>query len=194
MINISITDPFNPICSFDRIANDLFNKTILKINENKFHFFDIEFYYFHPTHKDGYALPHTTSAGELRAHQFGIDISLGFTDISWGGILIRGLILNDTLYKKSEVRGQIMNSFRMGKNEMEFITKPDLKLEPFRSVRCKLGKLDTVYNKTQEMIDAKYRYVIKESKYLINGKEELLANSDLPLDIQDQLRGYKLKN
>lgn len=193
MIDLKINDPRNPVDAFNRITYDLFNKTVLKINEFEYSFFDIEFYYNHPSHQDGYALEHTIQTGQLRAHQFGIDISLGHGENFWGGILIRGLILNDIIYKKSSVKGQIMNSFRMGKNEMELIPKLDTKLDFFRSVRSKLGKPDN-NTKMPEMFAAKYRYVIKDSKYLVNGKEELLAKSDLPLEIQDQLRGYKLKS
>jgi len=78
--------------SFDRIAQDLILNWQLKISDILFSFTEIEFYYFYKgIHEDNATHEHHYDQGLWRFHNQGLDITFQFTDISDGGILIRGL-------------------------------------------------------------------------------------------------------
>lgn len=65
--------------SFETIASNLISGTKLVINNSRFSFIDIEFYYSTQQHKDEYALSieHGRPKGEFEVHKYGVDISLG---------------------------------------------------------------------------------------------------------------------
>ena len=77
--------------SFDAIAKELINEHVLIVNDQEFHFTEIEFYYFNIGHEDIYTHRHLRRAGEWRIHNQGLDITLEGNNEKDGGILIRGL-------------------------------------------------------------------------------------------------------
>jgi hypothetical protein len=78
--------------SFDRIANEIISDWQLKIDNDLFSFTEIEFYFFcEAVHEDNSTHEHKYDEGLWRFHSQGIDITFQSTDISDGGILIRGL-------------------------------------------------------------------------------------------------------
>ena len=82
--------------SFDRIANDILNKKVLLVNGNEFIITEIEFYYFfEKIHEDNYTHEHRRNVGEWRFHNQGIDITFQSTKESDGGILIRGIKIDN---------------------------------------------------------------------------------------------------
>jgi len=56
------------IKSFDRIAKDLILNRAISVNGYLFSFIDIEFYYHHENHPDGYTMSHNRPKGELEIH------------------------------------------------------------------------------------------------------------------------------
>lgn len=78
--------------SFDRIAKEIISDWQLKIDNELFSFTEIEFYFFcEAVHEDNSTHEHNYNEGLWRLHSQGIDITFQSTDISDGGILIRGL-------------------------------------------------------------------------------------------------------
>lgn len=78
--------------SFDKIAVELIRNWNIKINKTIFSLTEIEFYFFHEkNHQDNATHEHKFEAGSWRLHAQGLDISLGYSDVSDGGILIRGV-------------------------------------------------------------------------------------------------------
>jgi hypothetical protein len=91
-LTIDITSKETIQISFDRIAQDLILNWQLKINDILFSFTEIEFYYFYKgIHEDNATHEHNYEQGSWRFHNQGLDITFQSTDISDGGILIRGL-------------------------------------------------------------------------------------------------------
>jgi len=91
-LNIDATSHESIQCSFDRIASDILLNWQLKVNESLFSFTEIEFYYFHKgIHEDNATHIHNYNRGLWRFHNQGLDITLQSSDISDGGILIRGV-------------------------------------------------------------------------------------------------------
>ena len=81
--------------SFDRIAKEILTQKALFVNEKVFRFTEIEFYYYYEgIHNDEYTHKHKRKVGEWRLHNQGIDITFEGTDISDGGILVRGVLIN----------------------------------------------------------------------------------------------------
>jgi hypothetical protein len=81
--------------SFDRIAKEILLQKALVVNGKIIRFTEIEFYYFHETHHpDNYTHKHDREAGEWRFHNQGIDITFESTQVSDGGILIRGILVD----------------------------------------------------------------------------------------------------
>lgn len=78
--------------SFERIANDLMNNWLLKIESKIYRFTEIEFYYKSESHNDPYTHGHALQKEKEKwyFHGSGIDITFG-TNETYGGILIRGI-------------------------------------------------------------------------------------------------------
>lgn len=78
--------------SFDRIANELMNNWLLKIESKIFRIAEIEFYYKSESHNDPYTHGHVLQNEKEKwyFHGSGIDITFG-TNETYGGILIRAI-------------------------------------------------------------------------------------------------------
>jgi len=170
----------------------------LKINDKIYKFIDIEFYFFNKHHKDGYVLEHKRKIGEFEAHKYGVDISLGNSKESYGGILIKALKDEDNnIIIKSKIKNTIINNLIISKNIISLVKKiKTTQYELIRTSRDKLGKIEVSKNKTNHYKSAKYRYVIYDSELFksYKGKENILHNSDLDRSDIIDLLGYELKN
>lgn len=79
--------------NFQRIANDLLNNWVLKVEDALFRIAEIEFYYKSENHIDSYIHGHELQRqkGKWYFHGSGIDITFG-NEKSFGGILIRAMV------------------------------------------------------------------------------------------------------
>jgi len=91
--------------SFENIAKDILLNWQLKINDSLFSFTEIEFYFFYKgIHEDNATHIHDYNQGLWRSHSQGLDITFQWSEISDGGILIRGL-KSDNKSDKEYVNG-----------------------------------------------------------------------------------------
>lgn len=81
----------NPQVSFVRIAEILMGKYAIKKGNKRYAIVEIEFYLYSKDHKDYITYPRKIEAGRWFFHQSGVDLTFKSDDISFGGILIRGL-------------------------------------------------------------------------------------------------------
>jgi len=190
------TDSFESVQkSFSSIASELINKYELKINDKIFQFIDIEFYFFSNVHKDGFTMNHNRKLGEFEAHRYGVDISLGNFNNTYGGILIKSLLHGTRIISKSQIKNEIINNFQIGKNEIEISKKQkltDVKL--IQTERENLGKIDITINRSEKFKKGKYRFIIsdKETIRRLKGKESFLKKSNLTSNEIQDLIGYRL--
>lgn len=181
--------------SFSSIASELINNYELKINDQIFQFIDIEFYFFSNVHKDGFTMSHNRKLGEFEAHKYGVDISLGNSNDSYGGILIKSLLHETRIIPKSHIRNEIINNFQIGQNKIE-INKKQNRTEKklIQTERENLGKIDITKNRDEKFKKGKYRFIIFDKKIIgkIKGKESLLRKSNLTSSQIQKLIGYKI--
>jgi hypothetical protein len=185
------------IKSFDKIAKDLILNRAISVNGYLFSFIDIEFYYHHENHPDGYTLKHDRPKGELEIHRFGIDLSLGKTgENGYGGVLICGLydIMSSKLIHKPQVIRELYNQIKMGENRLELVAIKSRWNDVFQSRRQHLGDPGTDKNK-QDFVNSLYKYVAKDEGILrdYKGKEAILRTSNLREQEIEKLIKYKLK-
>jgi hypothetical protein len=195
-MNLNI-DVENVEQSFDRIAKELINKYELKINDKIYQFIDLEFYFFCDSHEDRFTLEeHIKREGELEAHRYGVDISLGNSKDAYGGVLIRSLLYEDKVIHKSHVKNEIINNLQFGNNNIEIVKKKNVKAANIiRTERENLGKIDVAKNRKEKFKKKKYRFVVFDENVIrkLKGKETLLRKSELSEDEIHKLIGYKLK-
>jgi hypothetical protein len=98
--------------TFDRIATDLLLEKALFVNGKEIRFTEIEFYFFDPIHQDTYTHEHTRNVGEWRFHSQGLDITFQGNKTTDGGILIRGILVdNEYINGPRKVVGKIFELF-----------------------------------------------------------------------------------
>jgi hypothetical protein len=183
--------------SFDRIAKDLILNRAISVNGYQFSFIDIEFYYHHENHPDGYTMKHIRPKGELEIHRYGIDISLGNHEKEgYGGVLICGLYDRSSKkpIPKPQVIRELYNQIRMGDNKLDLVEVKPLWNGVFQSKRQHLGDPGTDKNK-QDFVNSLYKYVAKNEGILrdYKGKEAILRTSNLSEQEIEELIKYKLK-
>jgi hypothetical protein len=188
---------------FQRIANKLINEIDIVMNETFFSLYDCEFYYYSPSHKDGFTLPHSKPIGDLRMHDYGIDISLGFEGKdTYGGILIRGVWMtkhenSKVPQTKSQFEISLFNSLKLGQNTLIYTERNIVgTYKLFKTIRKNLGKIDLLKDRTLEMLQAKYRFISHDISAFTNikGKEKILRNSTLPSEDWQGLLTYNIHN
>lgn len=196
ILHINIDTKKTIINSFDLIASNLIlNKQIL-INESRYSFIDIEFYYWNENHQDDYAsnIVHSRPKGEFEIHRFGLDISLGNSKTDFGGILIRGLFdeNHQRIITKSHVLKTIYNQLNQGNNRFILIDEKSQWVEKFMTKRLNLGKPDK--GNKQEFVDSQYRFLAKDNKIFAKypDKEDIFRYSDLSDNDVVKILGYKL--
>lgn len=183
--------------SFDRLAKDLILNRAISVNGYLFSFIDIEFYYHHENHPDGYTMKHFRHRGEFEIHRYGIDLSLGKTgDDGYGGILLCGLynLQNGIPIQKPQVIREILNQIKMGENKLELVEFNSPWNDVFKSKRQHLGDPGTDKNK-QDFVNSLYKYVVQDEEILKNykGKEAIMRSSNLSEEEIEKLIKYKLK-
>ena len=92
----------NPRESFVRIAEILMWKYAIKKGDKRYAIVEIEFYLYSKDHKDYITYPRTIKAGRWFFHQSGVDLTFESNEISFGGILIRGLYKLHPITKDEE--------------------------------------------------------------------------------------------
>ncbi|MBU3676388.1 MAG: hypothetical protein FGM54_04300 [Chitinophagaceae bacterium] len=92
-LSVNFSSESNALESFNRIANELANNIILKINDAKYRIVDCEFYAYSPVLPDPHTYKHSLQLqqGKLYLHGSGIDITCGNGE-SYGGILLRSVV------------------------------------------------------------------------------------------------------
>ena len=185
------------IKSFDGIAKDLILNRAISVNGYLFSFIDIEFYYHHENHPDGYTMKHNRPKGELEIHRYGIDLSLGKTGADgFGGILLCGLYdLREKIpIPKPQVIREIFNQMKMGGNTLELVVNKSPWNDVFKSKRQNLGDPGNDNNK-QDYVNSLYKYFAKDERILkdYKGKENILRSSELSEEEIEKLIKYKLK-
>ncbi len=185
------------IKSFDGIANDLILNRAISVNGYLFSFIDIEFYYHHENHPDGYTMKHNRPKGELEIHRYGIDLSLGKTGADgFGGILLCGLYdLREKIpIPKPQVIREIFNQMKMGGNTLELVVNKSPWNDVFKSKRQNLGDPGNEKNKL-DYANFLYKYFAKDERILkdYKGKENILRSSELSEEEIEKLIKYKLK-
>jgi len=197
MFEIIKTSRESIIESIEAIAKDLILNKALSVNGYQFSFIDIEFYYHHENHPDGYTMRHIRPEGELEIHRFGIDLSLGKTgEDGYGGVLICGLYdrTNKKPILKPQVIRELYNQIKMGENKLELVEIKSPWNEVFKSRRQHLGDPGNDRNK-QDFVNSLYKYVARDEKLLkeYKGKETILRSSELSEEEIEKLIKYKLK-
>jgi len=78
--------------SFDRIASELMNEYVLKVEDSDYRITEIEFYYKDGNHNDNYIHGHPlqTTKRKWYFHGSGIDLTFGSEGV-YGGILLRAI-------------------------------------------------------------------------------------------------------
>lgn len=89
-LNFNIDNARDISKQFHTIANNLILNHELVVNDARFNFTEIEFYYNSDNHKDEFTHDHSMKAGRWRFHNSGFDITLKGEN-GHGGILIRGV-------------------------------------------------------------------------------------------------------
>ena len=196
MLKINTDSKKEIINSLEEIALDIITNRKIVINESKYSFIDIEFYFWHSNHQDEYTLDHNRRPkGEFEIHRFGVDISLGDSKSEYGGILIRGLYdeNNKKVIPKSHIVKELYNQFVIGKNNrFDLIKEKSQWNDIFSTKRLNLGKADT---KKEKFVDKDYRFLANDmmifKKY--PNKEAIFKNSNLNDQDIEELLGYKIK-
>jgi hypothetical protein len=199
--------------SFDRIAALLFSQSLFQVNDLLVFPVDIEFYLFdnESHHTDPYTLKHLRAPGELEAHWYGLDISLGNEPDFYGGILLKGLWhaeveitghlqkedVKRRLIAKPAVIPAVLNALKNGENSICWEFTASRRLDFFRTTR-NISMPAENDNAKKRFYGVRYRYLIKNPGFLMHmeGKEEIYRNSDLPKDESSAKAwlGYKLKS
>ncbi len=197
MFEIENSSKDSIIESFDRIAKDLILHRAISVNGYQFSFIDIEFYYHHENHPDGYTLKHDRPKGELEIHRFGIDLSLGKTgEDGYGGVLICGLYDRSSKkpIPKPQVIRELYNQIKMGENKLELVEIKPLWNDVFKSKRQNLGDPGNEKNR-QDYAKSLYKFFVKDEEILKNykGKEAILRSSELREEEIEKLIKYKIK-
>lgn len=93
LFRVDSTSEKSIVNSFENISKTLFFNYEFRVNNSVFHFTEIEFYYYHESqHPDKNTHEHSIkSNGRWRGHNQGLDMTFQSTEMSDGGILIRGL-------------------------------------------------------------------------------------------------------
>lgn len=197
MFEIENSSKDSIIESFDRIAKDLILNKAISVNGYQFSFIDIEFYYHHENHPDGYTMNHNRPKGELEIHRYGIDLSLGkIGDDGYGGILLCGLynLENGKPIQKPQIIRELFNQMKMGENKLELVEFKSPWSGIFKSKRQNLGNPGNNPNR-QDYVNSLYKYFAKDEGILkdYKGKEAILRSSELSEEEIEKLIKYKLK-
>lgn len=197
MMNIDTSSSSTILASLNKIAESLILEKRILINHSEYAIIDLEIYYHHQQyHSDNYAMKHNKGIGEFVFHRYGIDISLGNNDESYGGILIRGLYdyQKHSVINKSEVVRTLFNNLNFGDNKVGLISKLNAWSKILKSKRLNLGSPGDDHLK-QKFYNELYKFMPADKSLLAKypDKERILRDSNLSVSEIYELLGYNLK-
>lgn len=196
-MNFNLESEESIVFSIKQLAQTFILHKALKINDALFSFIDVEFYFWHKNHQDEFAnsVPHNRQFGDLEAHRYGIDVSLG-NDINTGigGMLICSLYdtSNMAVIEKSKIRCAILNSLNIGRNTIDIVDCSNDFKDVFQSKRMNLGSPNSP-NKIR-YAEAHYKFIVKDANIFrrYKNKEVIIKNSNLTEEDSLKLLNYKL--
>lgn len=171
MENLFIIDPSSEDGiekSFELISKDLLNNYSIRINDFIFLFTEIEFYYFHRQfHVDNNTHEHNLPSGKWRCHNQGLDMTFESTDVSDGGILIRGLKQLHPPVEEPYVNGSRRVLFKIFECMNDVLTiNSGLYLEKLHdSLNRVIYRTTRQGIKNPTYIDSKYRYFSEQEEW-----------------------------
>jgi len=185
---------------FARLAELILLEKQLIVNEAKFDFTEIEFYFYSKTHQDSFTHKHKMEAGKWRFHNQGFDITLKSKN-GFGGILIRGVGLagkftNGPRRVLFEVM-QYLNGVTDVENKIGIIDKKKENLTIFKTFRHGLNEPSTNLpcNNPDYFKKAKYRFIIKPQSF---DKKQFTGSETIAKDFKNselskEFLGYEIK-
>ena len=184
-LTINASSEQDVLLSFDRIANDLFNKFILNINGFKYFFTEIEFYYNSSKHPDDTTHQHNVPEGFWRAHNSGIDIALNDNNGSYGGILVRGIRTFEGS-PPEYINGPRKVVCHLFKHFNDIYSQSSLILEPNPNPDQSRGR---IFNIPRQGLSDKKKYYKNPYRFVV----ELKNCVDIP-EREISISGYLLSN
>jgi hypothetical protein len=185
---------------FARLAELILLEKQLIVNEAKFNFTEIEFYFYSKTHQDSFTHQHKMEAGKWRFHNQGFDITLR-SENGFGGILIRGVefagkFTNGPRRVLFEVM-QYLNKVTDVENKIGIIDKKRENQTIFKAFRHGLNQPSTKLrcDNPDYFKKAKYRFIIKPQSFdrkQFTGSE-IIAKDFKNRDLSKEFLGYEIK-
>ncbi len=185
---------------FIRLAESILLEKQLIVNEARFNFTEIEFYFYSKTHKDAFTHEHEMEAGKWRFHNQGFDITLRGEN-GFGGILIRGVefagkFTNGPRRVLFEVM-QYLNGVTEVENKIGIIDKKKENQTIFKTFRHGLNEPSTNLpcDNPDYFKKAKYRFIIKPQSFdrkQFTGSE-IIAKDFKNSDLSKEFLGYEIK-
>jgi len=185
---------------FVRLAESILLEKQLIVNEARFNFTEIEFYFYSKTHKDAFTHEHKMEAGKWRFHNQGFDITLRGEN-GFGGILIRGVefagkFTNGPRRVLFEVM-QYLNGVTEVENKIGITDKKKENQTIFKTFRHGLNEPSTNLpcDNPDDFKNAKYRFIIKPQSFdrkQFTGSE-IIAKDFKNNDLSKEFLGYEIK-
>jgi hypothetical protein len=150
---------------FQRIANDLLNNWILKVENALYRIAEIEFYYSGNSHRDPYIHGNKLQkqTGKWYFHGSGIDITFG-NDAAFGGILIRALAniqSNEYIYGPLVCVQELFKNFpTVFNSEINFGLIPAKENQIVKEKLIRAPRVGLNPQKDPEMWDKLYRFLV----------------------------------
>ena len=167
--------------SFERISKELLNNYSIRINDFIFHFTEIEFYYYYKgIHEDENTHEHNLPFGKWRCHNQGLDITFESTNISDGGILIRGIKQINPFLEEPYINGSRRVLFKLFECMKDvFTTNSGLFIEKLPNpLNQEIYRTSRQGIKQDTYINSKYRYFTEQK----NWTRKQILSSDKVLD------------
>ena len=184
---------------YNRLAEALLLQKELVVNNARFNFTEIEFYYYCEIHQDAFTHEHNELAGNWRFHNQGFDITLR-GDSGFGGILIRGVEYgNEFINGPRRVLFKIMNYLNQVHdldNQFGLVNKPKEDSTIFKTFRhgLKTPNLNLPCDSPDYYRTASYRFIIKPQSFdrkQFEGSEKI-AKGFKDKNLSEEFLGYHL--
>ena len=185
---------------FTRIAELLLWEYELVVNNEKFNFTEIEFYYYSKNHQDAFTHKHKEDAGNWRFHNQGFDITLK-GETGFGGILIRGVESKGTFINgPRRVLFEIMshlNPVSELNNIIGLEQKKETKSKIFKTFRHGLNNPNAKLpcNDREYFRNANYRFLVNPQSFDKNQFQgsEIIAKRFNNAEMSHEFLGYNLR-
>jgi hypothetical protein len=184
---------------FERLAEIILLEKQLIVNEAKFNFTEIEFYFYSKTHQDAFTHKHKIDTGKWRTHNQGFDITLK-SENGFGGILIRGVefagnFINGPRRVLFEVM-QYLNEVTEVENKIGILNKKKENQTIFKTFRHGLNNPSPKLpcNNPEYFKKAKYRFIIKPQSFdrkQFSGSEKIAKNLNNN-ELSKEFLGYEI--